>query len=59
MFYVKNNDRQRHDETFVSSQELSNQNSHGHMMTEVVRRTPSASRSYESHSGNEYSNNNI
>ena len=42
----QDNDGQRHDETFISSQELSNQNLHGDTTTEVARRTPSASRSY-------------
>ena len=38
----QDNDGQRHDGLFVSSEELSNQNLHGDTMTEVVCRTPSA-----------------
>ena len=49
----QDNDSQRHDETFASSQELLNQNLHGDTTTEVARRKPSASRLYESQSGNE------
>ena len=38
----QDNDVQRHNGLFVSSQELSNQNLHGDTTTEVARRTPSA-----------------
>ena len=44
----QDNDGQKHDETFVSNQELLNQILHSDTTTEVARRTLSASRPYES-----------
>ena len=47
----EDNDGQRHDEMFVSSQELLNQSLHGDTTTEVARQTPSGLRSYKRQPG--------